>query len=89
MKKTGRPGQTRPLAKEKEMEEHIGQRRRRTQENEKEENIWRRVIFGQWSKRGTGKEQKEENIWSVEQNMNGDGKYLEKNNTYLDSVGEK
>ena len=38
---------------------------------------------------GAKEEQKEENIWSVEQNTNGDGKYLEKNNTYLDSVGEK
>ena len=53
-----------------------------------EENIWRRVIFGQQSKRGTGKE-REEHIWSVEQNTNAEGKYLENDNTYLDSGGEE
>ena len=50
---TGRPGQTRPLAKE----------------NEKEETVWRRKIFGQQGKRKTEKE-KEDNIWSVEEEKN-------------------
>ena len=39
---TGRPGQTRPLAKEKEMEEKIWW----AEEKEKEENIWRWKTFG-------------------------------------------
>ena len=47
-----------------------------------------RNIFGQWSKRGTGKEN-EENVWSVKQNTNAEGKYLENDNTYLDSGGEE
>ena len=64
----------------------------------KEENVWRRKIFGkgkylvhggkkdQGRKRrtilGEGKYLAKENIWSTEEKKNGEGKYLEKENIW-------
>ena len=68
---TGRPGQTRPPAKEKE----------------KGRNIWKRKIFALWRRRGTEREKEErqifapqrrrteeENIWPAEEKKKGKGK---------------
>ena len=58
----GRPGQTRPLANEKEKEDNIWSVEENKNREGKGGNIWRGKIFGRQRRRKTEKG-KEENIW--------------------------